>query len=301
MRSRKLRGFALVAVVAVVGAACDDAKTGLTKEDWIKAAAAICKTGTEDFNALFETDFPTTPEKTAGFFEKATPIFERQMNDLRELEAPEADADAIDKALDAGDRAVADFDAASTDPEKAGEIFGAQGGENITAFEEGLTEVGVPECAQDEAEEEEEEDLPDPATFSPEKKAFVEAADAICQAADDKISPAEDQYLESFPPPLDGWVGFLEVAVPALRDQLEQLGALEPPAEDREAIEALLTRGSGVADVLEEALAAAKAGDQERFDEITQPLFSGEFDDFDRAFREYGFQVCGSEDDDEEE
>ena len=298
-----MRLVALVMALGLIGAGCsDDEKSGLTKAGWIKAAGTVCSEGSAAFIQLFETGFPTTPEATADFFKKATPVVEQEIDGLKQLEPPDDLADDVDRALASGDQAIVEFRAATTDPEAAGELFEAEGGEHFDAYLKGMKDLGVPECDPDEGQEEEDEPVErlDPSSFSPEKAAFVEAGDAICSTVNETIRPAEDQYLEEFPPPLENWAGFLVALVPALEEGLDAFDALAPPAEDAEAIADLLAEQRSLLESFKEMLAAAESGDQEAFDEISGPVFP-KVDEVDAAFAEYGFQVCGPEDEGEEE
>lgn len=293
-----LRLVALVMALGLIGAACsDDKKSGLTKADWIKAAATICSDGSAEFNRLFENDFPTTPDATADFFKQATPVVEQEVSNLDKLEPPAAIAEDVDAALASGNKAVAEFQAATTDPQAAGELFEAEGGEHFEAYLSGMKDLGVPECDPDEGQDEEGEPAErlDPSSFSPEKAAYVEAGDAICATVNDAVRPAEQQYLEDFPPPLENWAGFLNVLIPELDEALAAFDALEPPAEDADVVGDLLAEQRALLESFKEMLAAAEAGDQEAFDEIAGPVFPT-IDETDAAFVEYGFQVCGPED-----
>ena len=51
---------------------------------------------------------------------------------------------------------------------------------------------------------------------------------------------------------------------------------------------------------LEQAKVAADAGDETKLDEALKPVFPL-FDEVDQAYREFGFQVCGALDEEEEE
>lgn len=287
----------------LVAAACDGDDDALTKEDWIRAANAICGDANEAFNALFEEGFPTTPERSQEFVADVVPIVEDEVNELQELEAPEDDADTIDDALARGEAAVDDLREASESPDAAGAIFQEEGGENLVAFEDGLVEFGAERCELGEEEgdgEEGEVEEPDPSTFSAEKRAFIEEADAICQAANDVISPAEDEAFGEGTPTLEEWEEFLTLVIETNAPAQAQLEALEPPAEDAEAAEAIFRRFASLLDDVTVARDAAAEGDQEAFDQAFGDLIP-QFEEIDRQARQYGFQVCGVEEDDEED
>lgn len=297
MRGLLVRGAVVMTGVALLGTACDNEADALTKEEWTKAADAICKTADDGFEKLFETDFPTTPEKTADFFKKATPVVETEMADLRDLEPPDDIADDVDKALDLGDKGVEDFKAAETDADKATELFGSEGGENLTAWGNAFEDLGAAGCNAEEGDEEGEgeENLPDPSTFSAEKKAYIEAADPTCEEEQAVRFPAENEAFETFPPPIETWATFLEVVVAAQEEWLAAFEAIEPPAEDAETIADIVSKVRDRLDATKELKAAADAGDQDALDAALQPLIGGGFEEADNAMRAYGFQVCGAE------
>lgn len=305
MDRRWIRPVAFAGALVLVGAACGGDDDALTKEDWIRAANAICGEAGEAFNALFEEGFPTTEERAQTFVADVVPILEEEVNDLQNLEAPEdeADAETIDDALARGEAAVDDLREASESPGDSAAIFQAEGGENLVAFEDGLVEFGAQRCDLDDEEgdgEEGEVEAPDPSTFSAEKVAFIEEADAICQAANDVINPAEDELFGeegSDFPTLEEWEEFLTLVIETNAPAQAQLEALEPPAEDAEQAEAIFERFASLLDDLTVARDAAADGDQEAFDEAIGNVFP-QFEEIDRQARQYGFQVCGLEEDD---
>jgi hypothetical protein len=300
----RIRALALLAIVFVFAAACggDEEQKGgggkqtLTKAEFLKQGNEICKEGTGDFNKLFETDFPATQGKAPAFFEKASPILRKQMSELRDLGAPEGDEDEVEQILDAGDKAVADFDSAAKDEQKAVQLFGAEGGESTADFEQRATRYGLTECAEDEEEEEGEVQKPDPSTFSPEKRAYVERADAICKRADERSDPIEDEAFRAFPPPLEVWASVIPRLLEIERPALQELRRLEPPAADRARVEGTWEKRADLYDTIEQARQAAAAKDENRFSELFVQVDQG-FQATDRELKSYGFQVCGSEDD----
>lgn len=156
MNQRRLRGIGVVGALALVGAACGDDDAGLSKAEWIEAAEAICADANDAFEALFEEGPPATPEATQRFVEDVVPILERRVSELRDLEAPEGDAEEIAEMLDRGEQGVDDVREASQSPEASVEIFNAEGGEDNRAFDESLAAYGAEACEEDEGEEEEE-------------------------------------------------------------------------------------------------------------------------------------------------
>ena len=120
----------------------DDAKakadTGsLSKSEYVKKAEAICTAAEKRLDAVGETfkdpANPTMEELTKALEEHAVPEFEKVAKDLRELEAPKADAKEVDAFLDALDAAVEKIkaepmalvdDATLADANKKAEAYG---------------------------------------------------------------------------------------------------------------------------------------------------------------------------------
>ncbi|MGH2771617.1 MAG: hypothetical protein ACRDIU_00515 [Actinomycetota bacterium] len=297
MKSLKISASLLF--IAVLTASCAESKTaapkGPTKAEFVKQANAVCADQQEKFNKLFETDFPVVEERLPQFFKKAAPILKAQVDGLRELEPPAADEKKIKALIATGDRAVADFEDATTDLEKGKKLFDEEGGENSNKFDEDAKAYGLTKCAEDEDEEEEKVDA---SKFSADKKAYIEKADAVCKKYNDQIHEAEDQAFQSFPPKIEAWADFLPKAVAIEKQGIEELRALSPPAEDADKIKGILDERAETIAIAEEAIPLAAAKDVDAFADKAGELFSG-FEDNDATQREYGFQECGSGDEEE--
>jgi hypothetical protein len=297
--------YLVLAVVfaALVLVACgDDDEDGeaLSKPEYIAQADAICKKSNDDFNALFDTTFPVTQGAIPAFFEKATAIARKQNEDLRELEEPEADSEEIEKLLATGDKVVADFEKASEDPEFGAQLFTEEGGENTRAFDEQAKAYGFKECGEDEEEDEDEEAPADTSGFSAEKRAYISEVDAECRRANEEFSALEERFLESFPPPLEAWAEFIPEVVKTSRASLAESERIEPPEEERAEVQRLLSRQGELIAQFEELGEVAAAGDEEAFQARAPAVFNSG-DELDADLRAYGFQECGSEEDEEEE
>lgn len=83
-------------VVAVMLAATACADEGLSKEEFIERADAICRESEEQTE---EIEPPRTPEELAGFVDEAERITGDLLRKLRDLEAPEEDRQEIDALL----------------------------------------------------------------------------------------------------------------------------------------------------------------------------------------------------------
>jgi hypothetical protein len=300
------RGFAALSLLCLVGAACGqgeqrDESDQAAREDYIEQAGAICDSSNEEFNALFESDFPTIRSRSDEFFAKAAPLIEDRMSELRELEIPEGDEEEINSMLDSGDKAVEDFERAAQDEELAADLFSQEGGENSLAFEDKAGEYGIEQCATDEGGDEEETPAAkvDTSGFSAEKKAYIEQVDAICTSTEEKLAPIEETVFAEFPPTAEGWKEGLPQLVPVLRTAITDIRAVTPPAADRPAIESILLKEDTLLQRLDEARAAADAGDENGLHEALKPAFPL-FEEVDEAYRNFGFQVCGALDEEEE-
>lgn len=121
-----LRVMPLVAIVGIALAACgDDSPSALSKAEFVEQADAICAATNAEVEPIFEdfystafagmpegptteTENQTIMEGFDGVLDEVTPIFERQVEDLRALGAPEADGETIEALL-------ADFESAMTE------------------------------------------------------------------------------------------------------------------------------------------------------------------------------------------
>lgn len=302
MKRSYRRGLAALCLVILIAPACgqseEDSGSSGAKQDFIEQAGAICDASNEDFNALFESDFPTIRSKSSAFFEKAIPVIEERQSQLKELEVPEGDEGEISSMLDSGDKAIEDFRRATQDQELAGDLFSQEGGENSLAFEEKAGEYGIAKCATDEGGDEDEAKV-DTSGFSAEKKAYIEKVDAICTDTNTKLAPVEEQTFAKFPPTAEAWKEGLPGLLAAFKPAVEQIKALTPPAADKPAIDAILQNEDTIIQALEQAKVAADAGDETKLDEALKPVFPL-FDEVDQSYREFGFQVCGALDEEEE-
>ena len=301
---RKLCPALALLVLALLVVACGDDEDDepLTKSEYIAKADAICKKSNAEFNRLFETDFPTTEGGLPPFFDKATTIRRRQIDDLRALEEPEADEDVTEKLLGSGDRFVADLERGRKDAKFAARIFNQEGGKNSAAFDRQAKAYGFNECGEDEDEDEDSKPPKrvDRSGFSAEKKAYIKRADAVCAPANSRFSVLEQRYLKRFPPPLKTWGEFLPEIVKEGRAQLAKLEAIPPPAADKAKIDELLDRQKALVSKFEEAGKTAAAGNEAEFQKQSRTMFA-DSDEIDADQRSYGFQACGAEDEEDED
>lgn len=265
---RLTKTLSLVVVLALANTACgdDDDEAAVSKADFVKQANVVCGKHQAEFEALFETDFPTSQEKIPAFFAKATPIVKRQNAELKSLDRPEDD-EALDEIYALADKVEADFEKAERGAKFGAELFGEEGGENSRKLDEKLEAYGLTNCV--EGEDEEAAKL-DPSTFSPEKQAFVQKGDELCKSFDEKSDELDGQYLATFPPPREAWAEFLPRISAAFKEHLAAFKKLTPPPGDEATIADLIAKQDALLPKIDE------------------------------AHRAYGFQVCGASDDDDD-
>ncbi len=137
------------------------------------------------------------------------------------------------------------------------------------------------------------------------KPEFVAEANAICQTSNDQLDPIfEAVYADlddvDWDDPDNQLLVFkrfdvaLEQAVPIIDQQLDDVGALEPPANDKDLIETLLADEAAAVAEFTTLMNAAADGDQAALAALDTE--EDPFDDIDRRAREYGLTVCGESD-----
>jgi hypothetical protein len=147
------------------------------------------------------------------------------------------------------------------------------------------------------------------------KPEFVEQADAICAQAQSDVEPMWEAFWVDFesqfaavggaettasePNPEAAWFPLFDALLddlsPVLEQQVADLRALEPPADDKELIDGLLDDFENGLDEMNDIADRAVEGDETARETISSedgdPLA-----DVNRAAREYGLTVCGAED-----
>lgn len=139
------------------------------------------------------------------------------------------------------------------------------------------------------------------------KPEFIDQANAICQVSQDEASPIFDAFFS------DVDVDDADFDDPAVRDlifvrfseamaevkpifdrQLDDIRALEPPAQDKQFIEKLIADQDDALDEFVRLLEEAAAGNEEAR-AIVDSDDTDPFADVDRRAVEYGLNVCGTE------
>ena len=103
---------ATAVLLAAFAAGCGgDDDEALSKPEYVKQANAICERFNKQVEAEaektlagVEREEDLTPEKARAFMEATLPKFESTVEDLKALEAPEGDQEAVDKIYAAADK-----------------------------------------------------------------------------------------------------------------------------------------------------------------------------------------------------
>lgn len=139
------------------------------------------------------------------------------------------------------------------------------------------------------------------------KPEFIAQANAICQASIDEADPLFEALFSvfddntDFDDPetqdliFDRWADAMDEIEPIFDRQLDDIRALEPPAQDKDFIATLLDDQEAAITEFVRLIDAASAGNEEARAIIDNDE-ADPFDDVDRRALEYGLTVCGSED-----
>jgi hypothetical protein len=307
VRRIPLAALALV-LAASVGACGDDddddggATTGETSPaagQFARQADAVCARVSGQIEELFETgQFPVVPSQVVEFVGRAAPLVASGMGELGALDAADS---AEARSFQEEARAVGErWQEAATDPGKAQAVFDDEGG--FEELREKGEAIGAKACERfDEEGEDAGGDLVDPATLSAEKRAYVEKVDAICTTFSERDSEVEGEaFGEGFPPTVEKWAAGLPRFAENGRQRLAAIREVAPPAADAAEVQSLLTAGDELVVDIDEAGRAAGRGDEAALVPLLQQLFPA-FDEYDERLRSFGFQVCGSEDSEDED
>lgn len=133
------------------------------------------------------------------------------------------------------------------------------------------------------------------------KTEYIAKGDALCKSLDAQVDPAFDKMFAEFPE-VDMAVAKKEMpkVAAATKKFAADFTALEGPEADAKTIDQLNTGVQKFPTVLGAAARHAEAGDEEEFKSTLFENFE-EFDKVDEQARDYGFKVCGAEDEDEGE
>jgi hypothetical protein len=151
-RYRTLAGALLV--IASLGGGCggdDDDAQSLSKDDFLEQANAVCEEGTVELDEAFEDAFasgePSPDEVEALMKDTVIPNIHGQIDDIRDLGAPDEIDGGVESFLDAASARLDELEAMDAD-----ELF-----ETMTSGENPFAEVnamasnlGLTSCADEE-------------------------------------------------------------------------------------------------------------------------------------------------------
>jgi hypothetical protein len=116
MKRNPLMLLGLIMAIALVAAGCggdsDDNDTALTKPQFLAKGNAICQAGDKKIQTAFETAIgkgkPTQEQLSSVVTDSLVPSIQGQIDDIRDLPAPEGDQDQIGQVLDEAELALQD-------------------------------------------------------------------------------------------------------------------------------------------------------------------------------------------------
>lgn len=118
------------------------------------------------------------------------------------------------------------------------------------------------------------------------KEEFIEQADEFCKAADERTQELEPPRT---PAELDE---FVEQARAVSIELLDDLRGLEPPEEDQETIDRMLSRIEEAVDFLPQIQEAARQRDSQEIARLGQEL-QATASEANEIAQEYGLEQCG--------
>jgi len=138
------------AAAALVAAGCGGEER-LSHEDFQEQGNAICAKYDKQIE---EIGTPTSVEEVPAYVDKALPIVERQIGDMKELNPPEADQEAFDEMIAEAEKTVEagrDLgEAAEAKDEAAIEKALNEGNAASDRADEHATELGLTDCVNQE-------------------------------------------------------------------------------------------------------------------------------------------------------
>lgn len=288
--SRVNRAVLAGLAMAVLGAAagCSKEEQTASKTEFLTKGNAICARAEDRTDQLYARSLPTGPGDVAELVGEAASIERRLVRELASLDVPKGQEREVNGFLALGRSSARDLEQASKDPQQAAAALG-QVDRKAVEFRRKAEAYGLDECRINEHE------LRPLDGVSAEKRSFIDKADAICRQIDERVRPIEEQTFTQTPIPLSAWPAFIAAVAPIEEEGLKALRELVPPEGEEATVGDLLRRRQELLAQVDGLRALAEAGDQKRFDVIL-PALSRLFDELDEAEREYGFQICGSED-----
>jgi hypothetical protein len=116
------------------------------------------------------------------------------------------------------------------------------------------------------------------------KEQFIQQADAICQEGNQATRQAANDLFSNGQQPTDEQVSQYvnDTLVPTIQSEVDQIGALTPPAGDEDDVQAILAAVSDALDQVKQSPSSLLASGDE-----------GPFAEADRLAVDYGLKVCG--------
>jgi hypothetical protein len=147
IRSMRRSAAALVAGAMVLAASACGGEERLSKEDFQKEGNAICAKYDKQIE---EIGTPTSVEEVPAYVKKVLPIVERQIEDMKELNPPEADQQAFDEMIAEAEKTVeagGDLgEAADANDDAAIEKALNEGNAASDRADEHATDLGLTDC-----------------------------------------------------------------------------------------------------------------------------------------------------------
>lgn len=303
---RGVLSAALVALAMLVSACSGKGGTaapdkGAVKAKFVAAADGICeRVSSETAPRVIELfSVRSTPPELAQSLGTIVPALEKGFADLRRLRPPAGDDATIGAMITAGETEVA----------RLRDIAARAGGGDETSvgafldpppfvsFDEKAGAYGLARCALA-------RNPADPVAiseaqrgaFAPDKKAYIEKADAACTQFGGEKFVSDPFYVagSSGPKPMELRAQSLGTTfLYFFRQQVQALRAVEPPAADRERISAALGAYDQVFVKGQSAADAGKGGDRSGFQSAFVELAAMALG-ADRALFDYGLTKCAS-------
>lgn len=138
---------ALVAGALALAASACGGEDALSKEEFQKQGNAICAKYDQQIEDI---STPTSVEEVPAYVNKALPIVERQIEDMKELNPPEEDQEAFDEMIAEAEKTVQAGrelgEAAEANDEAAIEQALNEGNTASDRADEHATELGLTDC-----------------------------------------------------------------------------------------------------------------------------------------------------------
>ena len=273
----------------------DDSGRAADKRAFIAQGETLCAQFKSQLDGLFE-DFLPTLSRRAAAYGQVVPLGRDFSRRFAALQPPAGDQARIRESrrhydegldhLDQGvvaartgelDRSNASFDAAFAAFARSDEILRSYGFDVCAEAKTTRSYFTLPEAAR--------------GGFSEAKKAFLQHAEAVCRTGNQRLREVEASTFRGPIPDVTKWREFLAAALPVFQSVVDQLSALEPPAEDRATIGLMLDTYRRALAAAQRATDAAGGGDRARFeaamDEVARLTATAD----DLATR-YGFEEC---------